>query len=332
MSRTERRRSAEAPGRANDALYLLCFDHRRSYLAGIFNFGSPLSAAQTAEVSDSKVLIYQGFNRALKAGVPEQLAGVVVDEEFGAAILRDAKGRGLVTALPVEESGRDEFELEHGADFAHRIELVDPAIVKVLVRYNPEDDPAMDRRQESRLSALSLLCQRSGRRFLVELVIPATGAQMQHLKGDAGAFAQETRPGLQQRAIRALQNAGVEPDVWAVEPLTFRGDCERVVEAARHDGRGAVGCLVLVDGDPEGQLRGWLDGAARVEGFVGFAIGRAIFWDAVAGYRARTLSRAAAAGQIAARFRACVDIFEQGRAAASPLRASDTRLIGDEYP
>jgi 5-dehydro-2-deoxygluconokinase len=110
--------------------------------------------------------------------------------------------------------------------------------------------------------------------------------------------------------------------VWAVEALTLRGDCERVVEAARHDGRDAVGCLVLVDGDPQAQLRGWLDVAASVEGFVGFAIGRAIFWDAVTDCRARTLSRAAAANQIAVRFHACVSVFEERRCAASPRRAS----------
>jgi myo-inositol catabolism protein IolC len=322
MSRTGSRRSAGTAAKDVDPLYLLCFDHRLSYTAGIFNFGSPLSAAQTEEVSDSKEIIYQGFKRALRAGVPERFAGIVVDEQFGAHILSDANRRNLVRALAVEESGSREFEFEYGADFAHRIERVDPTFAKVLVRYNPEDEPAMDQRQRSRLSDLSVLCRRNGRRLLVELVVPPTDAQLQHVEGDAAAFAREVRPGLLQRSIRALQNAGVEPDVWAVEGPALLGDCERVVEAARHDGREAVGCLVLVDAGDEVQIKGSLDIAASVGGFVGFAAGRTIFWDAVAGYRARTLSRSAAAAQIAVRFRAYVDIFERRRSAAAASRSS----------
>lgn len=297
------------------SLYLLCFDHRHSYTTGMFNFSLPLSAEQRAEVSDSKELVYKGFKRALTDGVPKKLAGILVDEEFGAAVLRDAKRRGFLTALSVEESGSDEFEFEYGADFVHRIEAVDPTFAKVVVRYNPEGDPALDKRESARLNDLSSYCRQSGRRLIVELLVPATEVQMRHATGNAATYAREMRPGLLQRAIRILQSAGVEPAVWAIEGLTTRGDCERIVEAARHDGRESVGCIVLADAASDAQMHSWLGIAAGVEGFVGFVVGRTVFWDAVAGYRARALTRTAAVAQIAGRLREWVDTFERARSA-----------------
>ncbi|MEO8526129.1 MAG: DUF2090 domain-containing protein [Caldimonas sp.] len=297
----------------NRSLYLLCFDHRHSLTTGMFDFSSPLTAQQRAEVSDSKELVYKGFKRALRDGVPRKFAAILVDEEFGAAVLGDARRRGFLTALSVEQSGSDEFEFEYGADFAHRIDAIDPTYAKVVVRYNPEGDPALDKRESVRLQELSSYCRQSGRRLIVELLVPATEVQMRHANGDAAAYARDLRPGLLQRAIRVLQNAGVEPDVWAVEGLTLRGDCERIVEAARHDGRDSVGCVVLVDAASDAQMHDWLGIAAGVEGFVGFAVGRAVFWDAVAGHRARTLTRTAAVAQIAARLREWVEAFERAR-------------------
>ena len=290
----------------------------------MFNFSSPLSAQQTLEVRDSKELVYKGFKRALRDGVPKKLAGILVDEEFGAAVLSDAKRRGFLTALCVEESGSEEFEFEYGADFAHRIDVVDPTFAKVVVRYNPEGDPALDKRERARLKELSSYCRQSGRRPIVELLVPATEVQMRHANGDAAVYAREMRPGLLQRAIRVPQSAGVEPDVWAIEGLTLRGDCERIVEAARHDGRDSVGCMVLADAASDARMHAWLGTAAGVEGFIGFAVGRTVFWDAVAGHRARTLSRAAAVAQIAMRLREWIDTFERARSASrsqSAIRA-----------
>ena len=190
--------------------------------------------------------------------------------------------------------------------------------------YNPEGDPALDKRERARLKELSSYCRQSGRRPIVELLVPATEVQMRHANGDAAVYAREMRPGLLQRAIRVPQSAGVEPDVWAIEGLTLRGDCERIVEAARHDGRDSVGCMVLADAASDARMHAWLGTAAGVEGFIGFAVGRTVFWDAVAGHRARTLSRAAAVAQIAMRLREWIDTFERARSASrsqSAIRA-----------
>ena len=295
------------------ALYLLPFDHRQSYVTEMFHLEPPLDATQLTQVIDSKQLIYEGFRQALTEGVPFDAAGILVDEQFGAAILRDARQRGCVTALSVERSGTDEFEFEYGADFASHIAAFDPTFAKVLVRYNPEGDSALNLRQLGRLKQLSGYCRRTRRRFMFELLVPPTDDQLARAGGNKNTFDRHKRPLLMQQALHALQDAGIEPDVWKVEGLDSHADGERVVQIARRGGRDQVGCIVLGRGADEAQVRGWLTVAAGVPGFIGFAVGRTSFWDAVSGYRAQTLTRAEAATQIAGRLREWVDVFEAAR-------------------
>src|ERR1700752_1602351 len=94
------------------SLYILPFDHRGSFETGMFGWKGALSIEQTAQIAEAKQVIYDGFKAAIAAGVPKQKTGILVDEQFGAAILRDAKARGFTTACPAEKSGQDEFDLE----------------------------------------------------------------------------------------------------------------------------------------------------------------------------------------------------------------------------
>src|SRR3984893_19582960 len=79
-------------------LYILPFDHRSSFEKGLFGFSPPLTAEQTATVAASKQVVYDGLKLALTKGVPREAAGILVAEQFGAAILRDARAQGLITA------------------------------------------------------------------------------------------------------------------------------------------------------------------------------------------------------------------------------------------
>ena len=48
-------------------------------------------------------------------------------------------------SCPAEKSGQDEFDFEYGDDFGAHIEKFNPTFCKVLVRYNPEGDAALNR-------------------------------------------------------------------------------------------------------------------------------------------------------------------------------------------
>lgn len=296
-------------------LYLLPFDHRHSYLTGMFSFAPPLGQAEHDKVADSKQLIYEGFRQAIDGGVPHECAGILVDEEFGANILRDAVARGYVTALSVEKSGSEEFEFEYGAGFAQHIRQFSPTFAKVLVRYNPEGDAALNGRQIARLRELSDVCRRAGPKFMFELLVPATAEQMARVQGKQQAYDAQLRPGLMVRSLRALQDAGIEPDVWKIEGLDRREECEQMVETARRDGRGEVSCIVLGRGADEKKVIAWLETAASVTGFIGFAVGRTSFWDAIADFEAGKVTRQAAISRIAQRYLEWVAVF---RRAAAP--------------
>ncbi|SMF03513.1 Myo-inositol catabolism protein IolC [Tistlia consotensis] len=293
-------------------LYLLPFDHRGSFQTGLFGWHPPLDEAQTAAVCDAKRIIYDGFLRALAGGVPAQKTGILVDEQFGAALLRDAAGRGVATACPQEKSGRNEFAFEYGEDFPRHVERFDPTFCKVLVRYNPGGDRALNRRQAARLKRLSdFLAARGRSRFLFELLVPAEKSQLQRLGGDLEAYDRELRPDLMVEAIHELQEAGVEPDLWKVEGLDSREDCRAIVAAARAGGRDKVGCIVLGRGADGEKVREWLTVAAGVPGFVGFAIGRTVFWRPLVDWLAGKATRERAVAEIAARFAEFVDLFEK---------------------
>jgi myo-inositol catabolism protein IolC len=293
-------------------LYILPFDHRGSFQAKMFGWKGTLDAAQTAEIAAAKQVIYDGFQQALSAGVPKARAGILVDEQFGAAILRDAASKGYTTACPAEKSGQDEFDFEYGEDFAQHIEAFHPNFCKVLVRYNPEGDSALNRLQTERLARLSAYLTSAQRsRFMFALLVPPEKAQLDSVKGDHKAYDSQLRPALMARAIEELQSGQVEPDVWKVEGLDRREDCIKVVAAARRGGRDAVGCIVLGRGEDDGKVRQWLSTAAGVPGFIGFAIGRTSFWDPLVQYRAKRTTREAAVSEIARRYREFVAIFEQ---------------------
>src|SRR5437667_3342611 len=267
-------------------LYVLPFDHRGSFQTKMFGWKGALSPEQTAQIAVAKQVIYDGFRAAIAAGVPKDKAGILVDEQFGRAILRDAAAQGYVTACPAEKSGQEEFDFEYGEDFAQHIEAFRPTFCKVLVRYNPESDQALNRRQAARLKRLSdYLHGESRSLFLFELLVPPEKVQLDKLKGDKKAYDLELRPRLMVETIQKLQDAHVEPDVWKIEGLDRKEDCEKIVAAARQGGRDKVGCIILGRGENDQKVREWLTTAAAVRGFIGFAVGRMDLWEPLVGWR-----------------------------------------------
>jgi len=296
-------------------LYIQPFDHRGSFQTKMFGWKGTLTAEQTAEIAAAKQVIYDGFKDAIAAGVPKEKSGILVDEQFGAAILRDAKAHGYTTACSAEKSGQDEFDFEYGEEFAKHIEAMDPTFTKVLVRYNPEADETLNRQQSARLKRLSdYLHSESHRLFMFELLVPAEKAQLDRVNGDKHAYDVEIRPGLMVRAIEQLQDAGVEADVWKIEGLDRREDCERVVAVAHRKGRDKVGCIILGRGEDDKKVYEWLTTAAKVPGFIGFAVGRTVFWEPLIDWRAKKITREEAVAEIARRYRRLVDTFENARA------------------
>ena len=293
-------------------LYILAFDHRGSFQKKFFGVTGEPNAEEAKRISDAKRVIYEGAVRALSEGVDAASAGVLVDEQFGADIARDAKANGLALAMPVEKSGQDEFDFQYGADFGGHIETFDPSFSKVLVRYNTEGDAAMNERQAERLKRLGEWLHANGRRYLFELLVPATAGQVEAAGGDEDRWDSQERPKVMRAAIEALQAAGVEPDIWKIEGIDRREDCEMISATARAGGREGVACVVLGRGADDAKVDHWLKMGSGVPGYIGFAIGRSIWWDPLKPFVDGQLGREEAAKQIAANYRRFIDVYNGG--------------------
>ena len=155
----------------------------------------PPNAEHSAVIAALKGVIYDGFRAALAGAGPGDKAGILVDEQFGAAILRDAS---RVTRRPcaVEKSGQDEFDFEYGDDFACPHRGVRPDLRQGPGALQPRGGRRPERPPDARLKRLSDYLRGSGRLFMFELLMPPVPEQLARVGGDKKAYDVELRPGL----------------------------------------------------------------------------------------------------------------------------------------
>src|SRR3954454_10789144 len=266
-------------------LYILAFDHRGSFQKKMFGIDGDPTPEESATISDAKKVIYEGMEKAVKQGLDPSSAGVLVDEQFGSDIPELAPKEALSLTMPAEKSGQNEFDFQYGDEFADHIAKYDLLASKVLVRFNPDGDKEMNDRQTERLKQLADWLHDNDRKFLFELLVPAEKEQLDSVDGDTDRYDAELRPELMRRAIEHFQEAGVEVDIWKIEGVDSREDAEMLSEQTRKgEGRENVKSVLLGRGASDDKVDHWLRQAAPVEGFIGFAIGRSIWWDALKGF------------------------------------------------
>jgi myo-inositol catabolism protein IolC len=294
-------------------LYILAFDHRGSFQKKMFGIEGDPTPEETERIADAKHLIFEGMVKAVQdGGVPGDQIGVLVDEQFGGSVPREAREHGLMLAMPVEKSGQDEFDYEYGEEFGEHIEQFDPDFSKVLVRFNPEGDPELNQRQLERLKRLGDWLHEHDRKFLFELLVPAEKDQLESVGGDTDRYDAELRPELMRRTIEQIQDFGAEVDIWKIEGVDAREDAEMLARQTRKgEGREGVVCVLLGRGASDDKVDHWLREAAPVDGFVGFAIGRSIWWDPLKGSLEGSLEREAAARQIADNYLRFIRVYEE---------------------
>src|SRR3954449_7319166 len=302
-------------------LFILAFDPRGSFQKKWFGLEGAPTPEDVERISDGKHLIFEGLLHALEQGSEAGVTGALVDEQFGTptAIPSQAKERGLKLAMPVEKSGQNEFDFEYGDQFGDHIEQQDPDFSKVLVRYNSDDpDTEMNQRQLGRLKTLADWLHEHDRKFLFELLVPGTEDQLSSVGGDDDRYDAELRPELMRRAIADIQDFGIEVDIWKIEGVDERSDAEMLAKQSRSgEGREGVVCVLLGRGASDAKVDEWLRAAAPVDGFIGFAIGRSIWWDALKGFLDGSLPREEAAAKIADNYLRFIKVYEDAEKGAA---------------
>ncbi len=299
-------------------LFILAFDHRGSFQKKMFGIEGDPDEEQTQTISDAKHLIWEGMQKAAEEGLDESASGVLVDEQFGGDIPKEAKEHGFKLAMPVEKSGQPNFDFQYGDDFGDHILSFDPDFSKVLVRYNPDGDAEMNKDQLGKLKQLADWLHENDRKFLFELLVPATETQLEQVGGDTDRYDAELRPELMRRAIEEIQDFGIEVDIWKIEGVDERSDAEMLAEQTRTgEGRENVVCVLLGRGASDEKVEQWLKAAAPVEGFIGFAIGRSIWWDALKGFLDGSIERDDAAEQIASKYLRFIRVYSDAESAVA---------------
>ena len=289
---------------------MLAFDHRRSLMASFFGVAGEPSREDIGRARVAKKLIWRGLQRACDEGAPRDSAAALIDVTYGDQVLGEARSAGIRFAIPVEDSGREEFGFE-SPRWRDLLDEIEPTWAKALIRYDPEGDPAVNARQRAALRELSDHCRTTERGFMLELLVPPSPSRLDAVDGDRGRFDREVRANLTVRGIAEIHEAGVEPNLWKLEGFEQSADYERVVAAARSGGRDRVGCIVLGRGEDAAAVERWLRAGAGVNGVVGWAIGRTIWWEPLRAYFAGAADgEEETVTRIAANYRHFVDVDE----------------------
>lgn len=298
-------------------LLILAMDHRDSLERELYRLTAPPTPAEAARIAADKLLVYRALLDASEHLPAGARPGILVDEQYGASVAELAQYVPTVDlAMPIEASGHPWFQFAFGGDWKAHAEFFATGHSKVLIRDNPGFDASDRSAQMATVATVSAWAMAAGRPLIVELLIPGTDADLASVGGDALRYDRELRPGLTQQVIRELQDAGVEPALWKVEGPETTADARAIAELARRDGRTAR-CIVLGRHAPTDRLEHWLDVAAPVADFVGFAIGRSIWWDALSDRLAGTIDEEGAQKRIAANYLQYANDFFAARGAAA---------------
>jgi myo-inositol catabolism protein IolC len=285
------------------ALLILADDHRDSLEKQLYKLTAAPTQAEAARIRADKMLVYEALVSATDRLPDTAQAGILVDEEYGADVAELAqKSNGLINlSMPIEASGKDWLDFAYGDDWRRHAGLFETDHSKILVRDNPALSVPDRLQQAERVKVISAWAAETDHHLIIELLVPATDDDLASVGGDHKRYDDELRPKLTLDVIEYLQDHGADPALWKIEGMDRTEDATAVADLARRGGRKAD-CIVLGRHAPKEDLDRWLDVAAPLPGFVGFAIGRSIWWDPLADHFAGTISSDVAKERIAANY------------------------------
>lgn len=271
-------------------MFILPFDHRSGLTHELFQVAYPPNAAIAKKIVALKSIIFQGFLQAYDAVKDEGDCGILVDEEFGEAILVKAKKLGITHIVSTEKSGGATFQFIHGRGFGRALIKRDPTFAKALVNYNVGDTDLNEEKME-RLQELSHFCIEEGIPLMLEPLIHGKAAPLK-------------------RAILALkdmQRHGIHPTIWKLEMLPTMKDWKKLAAVAQ------APMILLGHGASMKEVDSWVVTASKSGAVDGFAIGRTIFFDPIKKYTEKKFTRTQAVDAIAKNYAHYVKLWNRSR-------------------
>lgn len=292
-------------------LYILAFDQRSSLIKALFDKQN-ITSAEKKLVGNYKRLIFDGFLNVWKNFDEQERKklAVLVDEEFGSAVIKSAKRKKISFALSQEKSGKQTVAFEYGSHFGEKIKKIRPDFVKILVRYNARDKEE-NKKQLKKLKEMSVWCLKNNYIFLVELLVPANERDLLMARGKLRIFDERLRPQLACRAIVEFYDAGIFPDIWKIEALSSKAQWQELLPIIYNSQKGEnVSVIMLGRNASVAQVKKWMAVCPRPQ-VSGFAIGRTIWLRAILDLHKKKINRKQAVKQIARNYFEFIKLWEK---------------------
>ncbi|MCK9393579.1 DUF2090 domain-containing protein [bacterium] len=248
------------------------------------------------------MIIFKGLIDVIENRKDKKDFSILVDEEYGEKIIKDAKKNKIKICLPVEKSGGNQLKFNYGRNFKDHILKINPDFVKVLVRYNKENTD-INKKQLETLAELSSFCKENNFKTILELLVPPTKHDLKICQ-DKATYDKKLRAQKTAESIKEIK-AAISPTIWKLEGLDGK-QWEIVINETKK-----ANIIILGRGEDDKKVKQWLRDAAKFEQIIGFAIGRTIFMDPIKKYYSKKINAEEASLLIAKKFLSFILIWEK---------------------
>lgn len=286
-------------------LLILPFDHRSSFSKNILGLEGKLNTKQKKEITELKKIIFDGFLLVMKKYKNKDFFGILVDEEYGSSIIKQAQKSQAIVCLPVEKSGQEILQFEYGTSYGDHIKKIKPDYVKVLVRYNPLNK-SINQKQLQRLKELDKFCRNNNYQVILELLVPPTEYDLKISKNEK-TYNNKLRLNRTIGAISEMKKV-INVDTWKLEYFSLIS-WKKVIKVTGKKSK----IILLGRGEDKSVVDKWIRDASKFEQIIGFAIGRTIFLDELKKYVSGKISKKTATTRIAANFDYFVKLWAKNK-------------------
>ncbi|HNZ86470.1 MAG TPA: DUF2090 domain-containing protein [bacterium] len=269
-------------------LFILPFDHRSFFIKN-FKFGKDINRNEKSAIVDFKEIIYQGFLCAYKNSKYKQFMGILIDEEYGSSIIKDAKKKNIILSVSAEKSGQDFFDFEYGKNFRTHIKNNKANFVKILVRYDYRKD---NKNQLKKIKTLYDFCKKNKFDLLLELLTPNFSNKFYFT----------------QKAVEEILSYKIFPCIWKIEGYEKKSDWDKVIKSIKIYQKNPK-IIMLGRGESLLLIKKWIKSAKGFKEIIGFAVGRTIFLEAISDFYKNKITRDEAIKKIASRYLNIINLW-----------------------
>jgi 5-dehydro-2-deoxygluconokinase len=272
-------------------LTVLAMDHRSQFEELAEHLG-----ADPSRIAPFKELALRAVESVAQG---DDQFGILLDSRYGADALAEASGHPYWIGRPIELPGSRPLRFEGSPDVGAELATWPwRHVVKCLVFYHPDDEPALRDDQEAQLLRLADASRKTGHELLLEVIVPK-GAHV-----DSHTVA---------RALERLYNLGIRPDWWKLEPSADAEAWRNIEAVIRREDPLCRGVVLLGLSAPMEELVASFEVAAAIPIVRGFAVGRTIFYDIARDWLSNKIDNAQATAALSEGLTQLVDAWRRAR-------------------